>query len=963
MMRFNQLAFSLLAGASTLAMIPAANAQDASTDNSAAAPAAETGVPANSADATQAIVVTGSRVIQNGNNMPTPVTVVSTEQLLQTTPSNVQDGLQALPVLSGSGPAVQPGNSSQNSAAHTLNLRNVGTTRTLVLFDGRRIAPTSPDGQVNADLAPSMLLQRVDIVTGGASAVYGSDAVTGVVNFVVDQNFNGLKVNAQAGISQLGDAASQRLGIAGGTRLFGGRGHIEGSYEYYNSPGVDTKLTRKWGARVYTVQGKGDDNLPYRLIQDTRLSSTSYYGLIKAGANATDPTNPLADMVFRQNGVLSPFQHGTPIVGADGTTIAGVESGGDGAFYDKSSLYSLFKSHHVFGRFDFDVTDSVHFYVEGVGMWSHNRNNHQNNELPRNTTMSVDNAFLPAEYRDIMTAAGLSTFNYTKMFEDFPVLQPDTHTRETLVTTGFSGDLGRFKWDVSYLFQDNVQKTANNANLDNQKLAAALDAVTDPSTGDVVCNVTLTNPGLYPGCVPLNVFGPTSESQDAINYVVTKTQFRAHTRMHDVGGSISGSPFSTWAGEANFALSGEWRRLEYDLVSDAQPIAADCTGLRYNCSASTLKYISNVRGNRTPVSQTVKEVAIEGDVPLLKDVPFFQSLSVNGAFRYTDYNTSGSVETWKAGVDWHINDSITLRGTRSRDIRAPNLNDLFAPQLINPAGTSDLHTGVVGQAPFISESNPDLKPEVAYTWTAGIVLQPTFIPHFSMSVDWYKIVINNAITGIAGWDSAIQQICENSNGTSSYCDLIHRPGPFSDRSPANTADAYYSRPQNAQVLKTDGIDFEMNYRTDLAGGSLSLRNLVSYQPHLTTVQFPGAPQQEAADTGGQAKWRGTSFLDYTFGDFSVDIQERWHVSTDWNSNHSLVYLNGRLPAAAWTNLTFTANIKPFQYFISVSNLFNKQPTPFGNIGGSSGVPGLFGGYVSGDDTLGRYFTMGVRLRL
>src|SRR5258706_2984436 len=210
--------------------------------------------PANNAaadakDELTEVVVTSSRVITNGNNSPTPVTIVTSEQLLQNNPSNVQEAVLALPVFGGNqnGPSRTPGNANQNAAVHNLNLRNFGITRTLVLFDGRRVPPTSPVGEVDADLVPSMLLQRVDIVTGGASAVYGSDAITGVVNFITDRKYNGLKVDAQVGRSQRGDGDEQRIGIAGGMELFDGRGHIEGSYEYYNSPGILTRPGADWG--------------------------------------------------------------------------------------------------------------------------------------------------------------------------------------------------------------------------------------------------------------------------------------------------------------------------------------------------------------------------------------------------------------------------------------------------------------------------------------------------------------------------------------------------------------------------------------------------------------------------------------------------------------------------------------------------------------------------------------------
>jgi outer membrane receptor protein involved in Fe transport len=928
-----KLTAALLAGASASIMAGAAYA----------APAA------SEVKQVEEVVVTGSRVIQNGNNMPTPVTIVSAEQLTRTTPSTVIDALQQLPVFAGGRqPMSQPGNSSQNNGAHVLNLRNVGNTRTLVLFDGRRLPPTSPIGEVNADIVPSMLLQRVDVVTGGASAVYGSDAVAGVVNFITDRNFNGYKLNAHVGTSQLNDGQEIRIGFAGGTSLFDGRGHIEGSFEYYDNEGAFNKLNRDWGSKVWSMQGAGTASNPYRLVQNTRLSSTSFLGVIRSG--------PLADKVFRLNGVLTPFQHGTATGGN------GVESGGDGAYYYQASLLASLKSNQGFGRFDFDLTDNVKFYAEATGYTSENLNNHQTNEF-RNITLSAQNAFLAPEYQAAMAAAKATQFTFSKMMQQAPPLQPESHTKGYLANFGLEGKFGDgYKWDLSFVHSSNTQETQNNANIDLQRAYAALDAVRDPN-GNIVCNVAITNPGLYPGCVPLNLFGPTSESAAALNYILAVTRYEAETTMNDLGGSISGQPFHTWAGPVGVAVSGEWRRTTFDLTSNAQASAkANCTGLRFNCTANTGLYISNVLNDAHDQHQTVYEGAVETNIPLLKDAAFAESLNLNGAARYTHYDTSGSVSTWKIGLDWHINSQLSFRATRSKDIRAPNLNELFAPALINPAGVTDVHTGIVGQAPFITSSNPNLVPEVAKTWTAGVVIRPDIIPNFSLALDWYNIKIDNAITTIQGQSVTIQNICEASGGTSSFCNLIVRPLPFSNRTAANFVTSFLSRPENAQTVETKGVDAEANYFHDVGPGRMSLRVLSTYQPHFTTVQFPGAPVLDAADVPPLPKWRVAGFLKYQINDFSVDIQQRWRSGYQFNPDRTLKYDVPRRKAVGYTNLTLTYQLKDTQIYGTVENLFDKQPEPFGGVGGASGVPGLFGGYPQGDDIVGRYFIIGFRMK-
>ena len=244
-----------------------------------------------------------------------------------------------------------------------------------------------------------------------------------------------------------------------------------------------------------------------------------------------------------------------------------------------------------------------------------------------------------------------------------------------------------------------------------------------------------------------------------------------------------------------------------------------------------------------------------------------------------------------------------------------------------------------------------------------MVLRPTFIPRFSLTVDWYNIALKNAVTGIAGQDPTIQRICEDSNGASSFCALIERPLPFSNRTAANFVTAFYSKPQNVQTLTTNGIDFEANWNTPLADGTLSLRGLVSYQPKLTTVRIPGAAPINSAGAVGLSEVRASLFAKYSYGNFAVDVQQRFSSSVDWNADRTIVYAEPGLPSVSYTNLTLSYQLDRTNMFLSVRNLFDRDPTPYGNIGvGAPGVPGLFGGYMTGEDIVGRYFTVGLRYR-
>jgi outer membrane receptor protein involved in Fe transport len=481
----------------------------------------------------------------------------------------------------------------------------------------------------------------------------------------------------------------------------------------------------------------------------------------------------------------------------------------------------------------------------------------------------------------------------------------------------------------------------------------------------VVCNVTLTNPGLYPGCAPLNPFGPTSESAAALSYITDFTQSWATTTLDEAWGSITGSPFSTWAGPTNMALSGEWRKTSFKSTSQVPPTdLQDCTGLRYNCSASSPIHAVTFR-NAPLVSQQVKEIAIEADAPLLKDAPLARSLNLNLAARYADYDTTkGGAVTWKVGLDWHLNDELTVRATRSRDFRAPNLNDLYAPATISRSNVVDQLTGqTLLAAPSSGGGNPNLKPEVGDTLTAGFVYQARWLPGSSLSVDAYDIKITNAIAGVNGVNVTVQQLCNASGGPSPYCALISRPFPLSNTTPANNATLFYNTSINAAYVKSWGLDMEGNYATRLFERPLLLRALVTWQPENRQVT-PGLSDLDSAGAT-TPEWRLTGFINYNVTDrFKVGITQRWRSAVWWNADRTIVYAMSPVPSFGWTNLNLTY-VPPVdrvhtEIYLNITNLFNQISPRYTT---STANPGVIGAYFPTDDFVGRYFTLGVRIQL
>jgi outer membrane receptor protein involved in Fe transport len=567
-----------------------------------------------------------------------------------------------------------------------------------------------------------------------------------------------------------------------------------------------------------------------------------------------------------------------------------------------------------------------------------------------------------------------NTFRLTKYLTQFGIKEaPGTRNlnRYLSVATGLDGSIAGYDWGVYYSHGESRQTISNVRNPNNDRFFASLDAVPGPN-GSAVCYVSTTAfANLYPGCVPLNPFGPTATSQSAYDYISGTTRYIMTNIMDDVGGSISGTAFEDWAGPVRVALSAEARWNSYGVNSNASPTAkVDCTGLRL-CSPSLVLWEQNTVAS-VQARNNVWEVAMEANIPLLKDLPIVQSLDANIAGRYTNYSTSGSVQTWKIGLDYHVNDDIRFRATNSIDIRAPTLNDLFSPVQNSVTGFTDIHTTTNGSLFISSQGNPALQPEVARTYTAGVVYTPSFIPNLTVSYDYYHIDLKNAIGSISATNTQIQNLCEQSNGASPYCALFIRPLPFSDHSAANYPTSVLSENLNTAYTAIEGSDIEADYHFDLADvqdkwpGSVDLRVLANIQPVNQSQQFTNAAFTYAVFSKGHL----TTFLNYTLDDWTFGVQDRWISSFNRANQPSIIYAQPRIPDSNYVDLNiekkFTVDDATYSGYFTVQNVFNKLAPLDPTVSGAPGIyypvaNGQSGG--SGADIMGRYFTIGIRASL
>lgn len=935
-------------------------------------------------DAPADILVTGSRLKRDGYEEPTPVLVSTTDELMKSAPTNIADGLNQLPQFFGSrnnGGTTGSGNLSGLApvGGNYLNLRNIGLNRVLVLMDGIRVPPTSVEGIVDVNTIPQALVQRVEVVTGGVSAVYGADAVSGVVNFVLDKKFEGLEGTAQYGITDEGDSRNYKFSLAGGKSFAEGRGHVIASYEHFYNAGLPSYTDRPYlfpdnFQNLYFLAGTGTAADPFRNIQgNVKNSTVAYGGLIVRALDAAGNTNPagagLLNNYFVDANTLAPFVPGAP------TGTSNVRIGGDGTTGSPTSTLSpSLRTDQAFGYASYDVTDGVKAWVRGSWAKSVNVSTTANDNrtgAALGLHIFSGNPYIPDAVQSTMTATGTDSFIISRFNTDIPAGHLEFTNTAWTVAAGLEGKFSAagtdWNWNAYYVHGD-ARLKMDQTSPENARFYAAIDAVVDPASGNTVCRVTLTNPGLYPGCTPINVMGAGSPSAAAIDYITTVSRYRTTNELDEAGVNIGGSPFSTWAGPVAVNIGADMRWQSLKQTSNSDPtVPVDFTGIRGVASPQRFAFTNVGVANG---SYTVKEVYGEFAIPLANDLPFARKLEVNGAARYTDYSAFGSVWTWKAGISWVPFNDLRFRATRSRDIRAPSLSEAFAGRQETSRTFSDTgRTEITGQLITIGGGNPNLKPEKADTLTLGIVYQPSWLPGLSGSVDFYNIKIGDAITTIAMETS--RDICVRSNGTDPLCANIIRPGPYSDTSAGNFPTQILTFPVNYGELSVRGVDADISYRRGVWTLGVNLAYLDKYEIN----PGGGLPVRELAGTAGTsssalsatyAKWRSLVSVSYDKDGIGLFLAARTIGSAkrDTPENTGLVFLDNKIKSETYFDSTMTYTVdtgaNKFEFFLTVNNLLDRKAPIIPVVTQPGVIPQTMAGTY---DILGRRFTAGIKFKL
>lgn len=907
------------------------------------------------------VVVTGSLVERSGFDTPTPVTVIGMDAIERVAAPSIADVINQMPALRPSltpTSAVNAGGSTQ-TGGNFLDLRGLGYARTMVLLDGRRYVPTNPTGAVSINNIPQALIDRVDIVTGGASAAYGADAVAGVVNLRINSKMRGVRATLQGGAAEEGDYRQILASVAAGTKVTD-RLHLVVGGEFSDNNGINRLFDRDWSAcgpgllanpNVGGPRGEGTPEQPRFFVSKcgVRSSNATYAGVI-TGANFTPGNGSaitsivnlpsyLKGIQFANDGRAIPFNFGTQVT-------SGSMLGGDGLNGVAEQVGATpITRYSGFGRLTWEVGSSFELFAE----LSYHKFNSEQDNIPSSFqyTLSSDNVFLPAALRQTMIDNNVASIVVGKNNLDHGRVRTRFDTDTLQATVGLSGEFAPgWKVDAYYGYGRNyTENHARNVRVTGN-YTLAIDAIDDPRTPgivDPICRSTIANPGN--GCVPLNLLGIVKPGDPALLYVNGQTRFTSNIRQNTIAATVRGKPFSTWAGPVAFAMGAEYR--DQDLAVDY-----DARSQTPAFGAASLPYSGEVH---------VKELFGELMVPLLKDSSLGKRLSLDLAGRITDYSTSGTVKTWKAGLDYSITDSIRLRATRSRDIRAPSLAELF-----QRSGSSNLSItdyvkpdqGVSYQVIALTAGNPNLKPEIADTLTGGLVLTPTSIPGLRLSVDYYDISIKHAIIQVT--PAAIVQQCYSTNPAA--CAFITRPEG------GGRITHVFSGPVNLASAMTRGIDFELQYSLPVGADRIAFQTLVNYliktelDDGIAKTRLDNSmAQPTVAALGGNPRWKANVNASYIADDFRFSGTARYvgggYIDRTMTAKDlDQLTVKGRVYFDLSGELTL---FKPkgegskVALFAAVQNLLDTDP-PITGAGGYGTTRGLF-------DTIGRQFIGGVRL--
>jgi iron complex outermembrane receptor protein len=911
------------------------------------------------------IVVTGSRIAVSDYRSNSPLSTTDAEELRLQGTVNIEDALVEIPQAT---PGVSSTNNNGSNGTTTVNLRGLGDVRTLVLVDGKRWIPSGTTGVVDLNTIPVALIRRVEVVTGGASAVYGSDALGGVVNFIFNDRFEGFQVDANSQITERGDGFVGDANLTVGGSFAEGRGHVT-----------------LWGG--YTRREaifQGDRAFSRFALAPNRTDD----GLIRSGSTTAFPANITLSAVANRP------------IDTDGDSI--VSFGPNGALVGEASIFNTNPINYLQvpqerwnagAMFRYELSDSI----EAFGRFAYSNNRVSTQLAPSGTFfasffINPDNPFLPpATINALRIEAGPAGVDAngnirTQIGYRFASPRKSDFSRSAYqLQGGLRGDFGgSWRWEVFGQYARTEQQTVLTGDGNLGQIQQAL----------LVRNVNGTPQCINPagGCVPLNIFtnDPSRISPEALRFISLDLGIQATTEQSVFGASLSGdlgrfrSPLAN--NPIGVAVGVEYRDERSRYIPDANYAAGRSAGF-----GSQAVVIGDFN---------VKEIFGEIRIPLVENVPFIRSLTFEGGYRFSDYSTAaGSVETFKAGGDWAPVEDIRFRGLYQRAVRAPNINELFQPQVEtavtgndpcagpNPAASRELceATGVpagrygavplppAGQFQGFAGGNPNLNVETSDTYTIGVVLQPRFLPNFNFTADYYSVRIDDAIEPLAGGAQNALNACYLTlrDVDSIFCQQILRD-PVNGSLFGGNETGVYATLVNTGRIETKGVDFSMNYAVPVGANRIRLNATATYVDSFIRQGAVGLPANECAGRFGAVcngiipRFKTASRISFDGGSYLASIRWRHLGPAELDRIALGTDANGRAPverfgAYDYFDLDISIDVtQAFSLNMGVSNLFDREPPIFGlDVGGAGATANTYPGTY---DALGRMFRLGVRAR-
>lgn len=954
---------------------------------------AQTAAPANTA-APAVVTVTGSRIAAPGAESPSPLQVLSSEDIAASGATNLQELLLQNPTMGT--PTISRTNSNFSTASAgvaTVDLRNLGTARTLVLLNGRRFVAGVPGSSaVDLNSIPTDFIERVELLTGGASATYGSDAVAGVVNIITKRNFSGILLDAQVGETwEQGDDQKRKASLTFGTTNEDGTSNIMGHLGYSRQGAVMSR------DRDFAAVDQISELLFSGNKEDAFVARRPFYSsYAPAGRFFTDTGSFTYDAAgnpipFNTNGV-----NGVGATGFNRSQFRAIAVPTERFLMAMSGETQLNPNHSAFFEGNYAST-RVSTNIEPFPLSSEDIYSATGGQIPAEFQIGnsiVRNPVVPQYLYDRISDTdgdGLRDYGFTRRMSDFGNRTSRAERDTFRLATGLKGlVLDKYNYELYGVYGSTKEAQSSSGQVNVLNFRNALEAIPDVndvngngSTTDAICRDALAR---AQGCVPANVFGAGALSPAAVKYIAAPGSLTTTTIQKLVGGSINGDVFELPAGALAFATGFEWRKEE----SRATPDALTQAGLN--------------AGNAIPETFgefSVKEVFLEARAPLLKDARFAESLTLLGAFRAGEYTTVGRTNGWNVGFEWQPVRDLKVRATRALSTRAPNINELYqAPSQNFPTGIQDPCVGVTatstGQfdaacraAPGVmaninangaftlnqsdvqgisgfDRGNPNLNEEKGRSTTVGIVWTPRSIDalkRLTFTADYFKIDIEDAIVP-TDYQYTLRSCYSGSDV--SFCDFITRRPAAVGANSAGSLEFIDTVVSNSGGLGTEGVDVTAAWSDRVGPGRLNTRLAYTYVDTLWNQPLPDADIDESAGEIGAPKHKATLNLGYQWGAFnlqsSVNYIGKSYLDDQFLSGFDLPAKSIGIGSRTYTDLQLTYALrKSTELYVGLDNVFDTKAPPI-----ISGLPSNDTGTetnASVYDPIGRRFYIGLRVKL